>query len=299
MKKALQGLCVVLALICGMGATAPSAAKAKTKDAKPKEKSRPAAAPTVEQKPGALPWTLRNHFTFSVGNCSIDYADESAHWRQRMGENDIFADEVGYAITLDNGRVLRSEPMLSTATGRDPFTNELGDGTCYSVRFPSRDGIAVKHRLVIFKERPFAMVQLAVENTGAAPVQVARMSPILAGGNSLTGFRADAQVSAPKPGGAAPNAPGTLAVLRDPSRDVSLGIGVIPSGKSDALADFHREGGAWTGEAACRYTPAKPLPAGDTIESDWVLLSYGASDPAKVGDLYSWAVATMPKGDAR
>ncbi len=254
---------------------------------------------------GKLPWTLRNHITFTVGESCLDYAEDDAEWRIRLGDDGVALDKAGFSISLGDGRMLIGMQLGQGTPDRTPFKSDLGEGTFYTQQFAPKDGLRVSHRIAAFREYPFAVLTVEVENVGTEPVTLARLSPVVLGPKSMPDWSSEALVLTRHAGseGGYPSfggeQPCVLAVFHDPVRQLSIGLGLLPRGDMTGSATFERGEEGWHGEIICGFDPPITLAPGRRIESDPVWISYGTPDPAKVSDYYSYAMSRMPRPLAR
>lgn len=252
-----------------------------------------------------LPWALRNHITFTVGESRLDYAEDDAEWRIRRGDEGIALDKAGFSIALGDGRILIGNQLGRGTPDRTPFKSDLGDGTLYTQHFAPKDGLRVAHRIAAFREYPFAVLTLEVENVGTEPLLLERLSPVLLGPESMPGWSSEALVltrHAGSEGGYLSfggEQPCVMAVFHDPARQLCIGLGLLPRGDMTGNATFERSDEGWRGEIVCGFDPPITLAPGRRVESDPVWISYGIPDPDRVSDYYSYAMSRMPRAMAR
>lgn len=280
----------------------------KKKSPTPKKK---AAAPkkAEEAAPDKLPWSLREHYTYTEGNLHVDYCKVNAEWRIRVKSEvvdiqnpEVLVRDVGFSIELGDGRVLRHDELgrRETVMSRDKYTSEeaLGGGTHYSVQFAPVDGLSVNHRFDTFEQWPFLSMNITLRNDSPSPVTVKKVVCAAFGPGSISGLSADTQVRRrfiEVRGGFpvfAKDAPPANVLFHDPAKGFDFGFGVLPSGRSRSGVDLQSSGGAWQGSIVCDYAPGLVLQPGETLAADPVWVTYGRISAQQ--DLqYSWAMNSL------
>ena len=244
----------------------------------------PQKAAVQEEKP----WALRNHFTFTLDNFRLEYAEDSAEWRVRQDESRVLAEKTAFAIELADGRTITPSLCGPPSTTYGKATHALGDGAEYVLQFAPKDGLRVTHRLMTFKAQPFALLHLSVENVGTAPVAIKKLCPATFGLNSLSAWQAGSQSSEwrfgldlgfPRFG---PDQPCIFKLFHDPQGKATLALGILPTGESRAGIELDHG----VGEVRSAYEPALRLAPGKTVESDTLWLSYAIPDPEQVQGYY-------------
>jgi hypothetical protein len=261
------------------------------------------------------PWALRDHYTFSLEKGIFDYAEDTGGWRISMagaagaegvpGAPVVIAEGTGFSVELEDGRVITGADIEKPEVLRDKITDELGDGNEYSLVFPEKDGLIITHHVKTWKVRPFLFMRLSVRNVSGSPVCISALKPAVAGAGGIAGWSGKTHFST-RPvhmaGGVPRYWPGggdTLALFHDPDRFMSLGIAVLPGGTGSPAINFLSAGGAWQGEAVCRFTPPLTLGDGAAITSDPVWISYGMAEPVRVAQYYGWALSMLPAPDEK
>lgn len=242
-----------------------------------------------------LPWTLRNHYSLPVEQGVLDYAEDNAEWRVRMKDGSTLVEGVGFAITLADGTELNSLNLGEGAPSRDPFTHELGDGTTYSVTFSPKNGIEVAHVIRTFKNLPFVFVEVSAKNVGTADIRVASIRPVVAETSVIQSLGPDTRIRYRqlRDTGGHPilvsEEEATMAVVHDPAKDFTFGLGLLPTGQARSTVAFHEQDGNWHGDIACHYEPAKAVAPGETLHADPLWISHGMPETHRVDMYYSWA----------
>ena len=255
--------------------------------------------PTAAQASAKDPWSLRNMYKIPIERGVLVYAEDNAEWRVLMDNGEILADRIGFSILLEDGTEIKGIDLEDGQSGRERFSGPFGDGMTYSVTFPARDGLRVVHTLRTFHARPFAFIEISVENVGETEVQIAAIRPVIAEKSIMQALSPQASVrhrriadlgGQPVP---APRQDATMAVLHDPAKPISFGVGLIPRGLARPVVQFKESGGEWHGDISCHYEPYKRLKPGETLESDPLWISHGVPEPERVDLYYSWVYSTM------
>lgn len=245
------------------------------------------------------PWSLRNLYHIPIERGVLVYAEDNAEWRVLLEDGEVLADRVGFSVVLDDGTEIVGAELPDGTPGRERFDSPLGKGMVYSVTFAPVNGVQIVHSLRTFHTRPFAFIEIALENVGPDPVRVERIRPVRAEQSVMQALSAQAKVQhrrvldvggRPVP---APRQDATMAVLHDPVKSISLGVGLIPRGVARSVVAFSERDGQWEGDVSSYYGPAKVLAPGEGLVSDPLWLSHGVPEPARVDLYYSWVYSTM------
>lgn len=247
------------------------------------------------------PWELRNSYRIPIEKGVLIYAEDTAEWRVFMDSGLILADRVGFRVQLEDGTEFKGTTLGDGVSGRERFTDEFGEGMVYSVAFTPKNGVRLTHYLKTYRTRPFVFIEIAVENVGATDVKVAAIQPVKAEKSVMQALSPQATVRHRRildTGGqpvAAPGGDATMAVLHDPSKPISFGVGLVPRGQARSVVAFNESGGEWHGEITCNYEPYKTLKAGEKLLSDPLWLSHGVPEPDRVDMNYSWVYSVLTK----
>jgi len=253
----------------------------------------------------SLPWSLRNHYSIPIEQGVLIYAEDNAEWRVLLADKTVLADSIGFSITLADGTEITGLTLEEGSPARDAFTHALGNGTTYSVTFPPQHGLKVTHLLRTFRTRPFVFVEISVENVGDADVSVASIRPVVAKTSVMQALSPQTRIRyrSVRDVGGHPVVVGqedaTMAVIHDPAKSMTLGIGLMPAGRARSTVGFQERGGEWHGEIACRYEPAKRLAPGQSLDADPLFLSHGVPEPHRVDLYYSWAYSMYVESPER
>lgn len=263
--------------------------------------------------PEKLPWSLREHYTFSNGPLRLDYAVDNAEWRLRLFDEDdavtrlnpdVVVRDVGFLIELGDGRLLTHDALGlggETRFEREPGTVEhLGPCVHYTLYFVPQDGIQVRHRLTMLRQWNFFLLTIAIENIGEAPIDITRINSAIFGPGAIAGLTDNATVSkrnATYRGGYpvfSKDGPATKIRFYDPARDVSMAFGLLPTGPAFSSLEIQPGGGAWQGRIESSFAPGITVLPGNTLESTPVWLIFGTA-PAVIDAQYAWVLSDMCK----
>ncbi|NLN93483.1 MAG: hypothetical protein GX130_09290 [Candidatus Hydrogenedens sp.] len=242
-----------------------------------------------------LPWTLREHYTFSGGDLRLDYAKDNGEWRIKIFQEDseqarlnpdLILKEVTFSIELSDGRVLTNDMFGAageTILDRGPASWEAaGEGTHYAVQFMPLEGLAVEHAITTVKQWNFLLLTVKVKNISEAPVGIKKITIVDIPSGSLQGLSEQAEIGSCNTlfrGGRPVFSPeGNASSLRifDQGRDIIINMALIPRGKAASGISSWRESGSWYGRIESDFSPGKTLAPGETLEADPLWLSMGA-----------------------
>jgi len=255
--------------------------------------------PAATHADASKPWTLRNMYKIPVEHGVLVYAEDNAEWRVLMDDGLVLADRIGFSITLEDGTQIKGIDLPDGRSGRERHTSPIGDGMTYSVTFPTWNGLRIVHSLQTFQSRPFAFIEISVENVGTEAVNIAAIRPVIAEKSVMQALSPQARVrhrriadlgGQPVP---APRGDATMAVLYDPAKPISFGVGLVPQGLSRPVVQFEEREGEWHGDISCHFEPFKSLKPGETMTSDPLWISHGVPEPERVDLYYSWVYSTM------
>jgi hypothetical protein len=267
----------------------------------------------------ALPWPLRDHFSFGLDGGMLDFDAESGAWRVRVKAPDAKAnpspkpgtptdgsvtalEATDFAITLGDGRTLSvSDFGKGTATHDDFGHGPFGAGHFYEVSLPEAEGLLVRFRLETVGTLPFALIRMYVENRGDEAINIHELRPAVMGVSR--GPHAPEMVLARRfvtlRGRQLlydnQQAPG-LALLHQEAWNVLVGVGVIPRGGAASGVQLESAGGIWQGAMTCSYAPGIALAPGETVEADTLCISYGLRSAPQLLRHFSWAWSEISGG---
>jgi hypothetical protein len=242
-----------------------------------------------------LPWELRNHYSIPVERGVLIYAEDNAEWRVLMDDGTVLADSIGFSVVLADGTELTGLNLEEGTASRDNFTDEVGDGTTYSVTFPPKSGLKISHILRTFKSRPFVFIEIKIENTGGKDVTISEIRPVVAKKSVMQSLSPETRIhyrriqdTAGQPV-VVPEQDALMAVIHDPAKPICFGLGFLPSGLARSTVGFRETSGAWHGNVVCRFDPGKALAPGETLAADPLWVSHGVPEAHRVDLYYSWA----------
>lgn len=251
--------------------------------------------PAAEKKtPSELPWSLRDHYTFSKDRTKLTYGVDNGEWLIDVeGVGTVFK-EARATVTFADGSVFEAT-QASTGEGfRDWVHMPIGSGIEYGVNFGVREGLEVKHSISSLEEYPFHLMRLRVVNRGEAPVEVARISPIVVGPGGLSGFSPDVRVSTRRlrMRGSTPvyTADGRVTVMfiEDPVHDFTLFMSGLPVEAARTVIDLQGHAGTWQGEVATVFDPPVVVAPGEELASAPIVLCFREPDPVLVDMYQGW-----------
>jgi len=253
-----------------------------------------AAAGAPPQAP-ETPWALRDHLTFPSDRAAFLYDIERGQLRFKSDQAGVVLAQAGFEVVLADGTVLAPIDLEKASFTREPFTAGTDNGTVWTSTFPAKDGLIVRYAIVSSRTEPFLEIRMAVENTGAAPIEVAALRPVVIGPDCMNPLGATARLSQwPfQAHGAhavlAPNAPSVLSMFCDPIQKFCLALGVAPKGVASSGGTFVPSGSAWQGAITSRFDPPVSLAPGARLAADPIWVSYGLAAPSRVVPHYAWA----------
>jgi len=252
----------------------------------------------------AVPWSLRDKYTFTNGKMVLMYAVESSELRLVVEGLSAIIDDAGFRITFADGSSVDAAALGKAETEREAFTSDLGAGTRFWTEYPAKDGLQVRHALHINKERPGMFVTLTLSNVGDKPLEIAKICPFIVGPSGIRGLSKEVSATARRFSFRGPfpvfdsKGPVSFNIFHDSTNQIGFTLGVLPMGISTANAEFRStEPGVWRGEVSCVYDPPIRIEPGKKIESDPLWLTTNTSSAAKADLDYSWATSVKPHPD--
>lgn len=279
--------CAALALVLLSTQMNIAFAASKKKDAPPPE-------------PKDLAWNLRDHYTFTVPPFELIYGGDNGQWTLSLNGAPLM-DKVNASVTFADGREVSCADLGVGVTNRIKLTAELGEGVEYIVTIPAKDGISMRHSYTVFNKHPFAVFRLEVKNEGTAPVEIAKISPVIVPPGSMKGLGPNSTVNLRRfvmHGPCAVYSPDTApyaVIINDPDAKATLAMGSLTNGRADATADLQQFSGAWQGSITNTFDPAVRLEPGQTLQSDPAFLCFSMPVPSDVDLYYAQAHINFPK----
>lgn len=307
---ALFGLVFAPAAAHGAEKAKGSSKPAAKADAKPAAKpAKSAKSKKQEEAPSdRMPWQLRDRYTYANGQLLLDFCKDDGEWRIRVKpadeskvEQEVLVKDVGFAIELADGRILKSDEIYKqkTTLDRDKYTSDIvGNGTRYTVHFGALDGLAVSHQLSSFDNWPFVNLTVMLRNDTAAPITVNRVITASLGAGGVMGLGPETkarpryiQVRGGYPLFSKNELPIEM-MFQDPKTGYEFSMGVVPSGLAETGIDLQSTGGVWQGRIASEYKPGHVIKPGETFEADTLWVSFGAV-PFQSDTQFSWLLRNM------
>lgn len=248
-----------------------------------------------------LPYSMRSHYSFPMYDVQLVVYEDDAEWRVMLGE-ELIVERMGFQIELGDGVVWTNKDIGKSEMGREPANhNILGPATDHTIAFPERDGLKVRQRVIRFRERPYLVFQLAVENVGTEPVTIRRLSPVVA-----------------PPGAMPPSSPSMelrtrhlthhgasvvfdaealplMAMFVDPAHEMHSHIAILPEGKAASGVEIIHANDAWHGGAHSYFDPPVTLAPGESLASDKTAVYFDAPDEQRVLLYYAQIFSTLPR----
>ena len=226
----------VVALVLISTQVIVASAASKKKDAPPPE-------------PKNLAWNLRDHYTFNMPPYEFIYGGDNGQWTLSLNGAPLM-DKVNASVTFADGREITCADFGVGVTTRIKLTAELGEGVEYIVTIPAKDGISMRHSYTVFNKHPFSTFRLEVKNEGTAPIEIAKISPVIVPPGSMKGLGANSTVNQRRfimhgPCAVyAPDAVPYVVIINDPDAKATLAMGSLSNGRADATTDLQQFSGA-------------------------------------------------------
>jgi len=257
-----------------------------------------AAKPVAAEE---LPYSMRSHYTFPMGSVQMQVFEDNAEWRVLRGEEAV-AERLGFEIEFADGTVWTNTSLGRAEMTRKPLEHGvLGSATDHTIAFLSREGLLVKQRVIRFRERPYLVFQLGVENMGEEAVTVRRLSPVTAPVGGITAITPTIELRErhlrQHGGSAVFDGAGTplMAMFVDTANSMHNHIAVLPEGKAASHVSFRKELDAWHGGAHSQFAPPVQIAPGESLASDKVAVYFDASDEGNVLLYYAQIFGTLPR----
>jgi hypothetical protein len=295
-----SSVAVVVALLtcAGLAFPAPVSAKEKPKPkAVPKAKAKPKEP---EPPPSASPWSLRDHFRFPQDKVLLRYAVETAEWSVEINEAQPVIDNAKFQIAFSDGAILDASGLGKAESEREKFDNQIGKGTAYVSVFPPKDGLAIRHSIAMFAERPFFFIRVGIGNNSEKPIEIAKITVAAFGPGGIAHLSPDTQLSAHRllwRGGCpvfTKDPASTLTILQDRAQGLTFSFGVLPEGIAASSFEITASGGSWLGDATCVYDPPVRIDPGQKIESDPIWCTLMVPEPDAICENYAWSASVLP-----
>lgn len=246
------------------------------------------------------PWSLRDHYSFSGEGATFSFDVKTAQWKVDVaGVGTVFGD-VGAQVLLEDGTEFFLSDVGAVSDEREETSVAPGVGTRFQSVFAPHHGLTVRYAVARFRELPFLLLYMDVENRGDRPIALSALRPavLLPGGSArVDGGGRGGRTPLLRRGGfpvLAQKGRGGLVSLDFGTGGSALGLGVVPAGGMDSRVSLSLSGGSWQGHVECRLDPPVRLAPGDRIEADPVWVAFGIDRGALVRQLYAWTLSAMP-----
>lgn len=246
-----------------------------------------------------LPWALRDHYAVTIGEGRFLYAVEDAAWTIELDDAGTLVDNVGFAVTLEDGARLDTTSFESGTSGRGSISTPLGDAAEYSVTRSSTLGLTVMHRIVVYKSHPFLTIVVSVRNDSDKSVTITGIRPVVMSPGAIPGFgpgslMRNRRLTTRGPYAAlAQDALASSVIFVDPSYEATVALAALPHNVAVSSAQFELVEGAWRGEMVSVFDPPVRLDPGMQLRADPVWLCFGIPNPADVWALHAWVCGAL------
>lgn len=251
----------------------------------------------------SVPWSLRDRYTFDGAQGSFQFDVNTGEWKVDIAGAGTVIRDVQAEVVFADGRRLLVSGLHRLDEEREKFVNSYGAGTEFRSVFRTTDGLVIRYGVTRFRERPFLLIRMSLENAGERPVEVASMRPAV-----FTRYLDDKNGHGPKftitrssrrgrypivsPGSAI-----CLVTLEYASASGAVGLGVLESGQARSTVEVSWREGSWAGAVECRFEPAITVNPGASLDADPVWVSYLLPRPSKVYEYFAWTQSAIPGAD--
>ena len=251
-----------------------------------------AALPSAQAVEELLPWALRVHYSFSRDNVTLNLDEERALMQLRVGDEQIIAEDLGFAVILGDDSEIRFRDLGKSKTERNLIAKSpLGAAATYDVVFPPKDGLQVTWHMLRSKDRPVSLSHLIVKNVGTTAITIKTLRVLEAPSGSIRQLSPETEVwqrHGSIVGGTpvvADQGEALAMSYHDPKSKASWLIGLSPNGQGQASMNFDAFGETWQGQAESRFSPLAQLKPGDTLNSAEIIMAFG-QQPSSNLDMY-------------
>lgn len=250
----------------------------------------------------ATPWSLRDHFSFTMGASVMDYAVENGEWRLHRDGVEEIIQKVDMAIHLASGQVITTRDLRKGKVVRKNFDNGGTRGIQYTITFAPVHGAIVKHAMSVHSGFPHMLIDVSVASADPDhPVEVVSIMPVVIPAGNMAWFSA-ATTYTPRRldfrGGTPMFSRQSLpqaAWFEDSTQNMMLAFAVLPHGVATTGADFAFANGQWQGVVASRFDPPVRVEAGQSLASDTVWLCFALPTSDDLDTLLSWSHSERPR----
>ncbi len=246
-----------------------------------------------------MPWALRDHYEYGVGEAKLMHAAANGEWGVEVAGQGMVLDKVGAAVHFTDGTQVLLTDGTKTGTDRTTVDSALGKATRFSVELSHKRGLALTQAVTVIKNYPFVIVEVEVRNTGTEPLKISRINSAVIGPGCMDDWSmaSESNVRRLTMRGGYPifdtRASSLVAFFSDPDRGFALGLGLLPHGKATSGLWFAPDGDAWQGEAASVFSPPVEVAPGASLAADPVWVSFGTRQPARMDLYYAWAFSKL------
>lgn len=246
------------------------------------------------------PWALRDHYEVTHGSTSFSYDVNTSEWQLEVEGLGLLFKNVQSEVELRDGQVIRLRDQKMDHDERQAFEDSYGKGSYFRSVYKPDSGIGLRYSLKQFSNRAFMHLQMEVRNDSGAPIEIAAIRPAVMELGSISNAveKAEVQTLHVAQRGGMPtlddSADATLVILRLQSHNVSLGLGLLPSGGSEPSVKLDRTGDQWTGAVGVTFSPPITLAPGDSLRADPLWLGFGDCVADYVRESYSWCHSVLP-----
>ncbi len=256
-------------------------------------------AALASDAPPTSTWTLREHYSFELPSGTLIYNAAEADLAIARVNGAMLIEGARTEVHLEDGTVLLAGQAGAAEILRERSEDAMGAGNRIYAEVPLGKGLVMHHSLRTYRQRPFALLDVMVENRGETPVTIAAINPAVILPGRAAGFSSAAQVVT-RPlrvrGSHAvfdPAKPGLTVAIHDGQTDASLFLAALPWSPGRTQARLERFEDQWQGGVTCVYEPAVVLQPGAKLACDTLFISYGVRDWGQVCQNFSFAASNV------
>ena len=148
----------------------------------------------AEDAPPTSTWTLRENYSFELPAGMLVYNAAEAEWAIAGADGAMLIEGARTEVRLADGTVLIAGQAGAAECLREKTSDAMGTGNRIYAEVPLGQGLVLHHSLRTYRQRPFALLDVAVENRGAAPVTIMAINPAVILPGKAAGFSSATQV---------------------------------------------------------------------------------------------------------
>lgn len=246
------------------------------------------------------PWALRDHYEVTYGPTAFGYDVNTSEWQIDVEGLGLIFKNVQSEVELGDGQVIRLSDQKMDHDERQAFEDNFGKGSYFRSVYKPDSGVSLRYSLKQFSNRAFMHLQMEVRNDSDAPIEIAAIRPAVMLPGSITKAAEQCRVDSlhVSQRGGIPTlndgAAATLILMELRSANVSIGLGVLPSGTCDAAVNLDQRGQQWTGSVGMTYSPPLTLAPGDSVRADPLWLGFSEGVSQYIQESYSWCHSVLP-----